>query len=144
MFDVGCLMMTQHLSPSVENGPDLGWKNLFWLFHLFFPFSFFSKGFFFPFFFFILFFLPLKAVDPWRLVVIASDMMYHFQRDPFILGLWWADAVLQWRLASQATAGLQPAIFFWYKHNGTKSGLSEKRCAFNVWVRTNEANVAVL
>lgn len=54
----------------------------------FFPFFFFFffKGFFFPFFFFILFFLPLKAVDPWRLVVIASDMMYHFQRDPFILG----------------------------------------------------------
>lgn len=29
VFAVGCLMMTQHLSVSVENGPDLGWKNLF-------------------------------------------------------------------------------------------------------------------
>lgn len=35
IFDVGCLTMTQHFSVSVENGPDLGWKNLFWLFHLF-------------------------------------------------------------------------------------------------------------
>lgn len=84
MFDVGCLTMTQHLSLSVENGPDLGWKNLFRLFHLFF-FFFFLNGIFFPFAFFSPF-LRLKAVDPWRLAVIASDMTTF--KEIFYIGLW--------------------------------------------------------
>lgn len=39
------------------------------------------------------------------------------------------------------TVGLQPTISFWHNYfdNGTKSGISEKRCTFNFWV-TQSAN----
>lgn len=85
--------MTQHLSVSAENGPDLGWKNLFRPFHLF-------NGTFFP--LFLLFFFLLKAVDPWRLVLIVSDMMYHTLKNMLYVGLW----------QLQATIGLQPDVLF--------------------------------
>lgn len=68
--------MTQHLSASVENGPDLGTKNLPRLFQLF---NGTSPPPPFPFYHFILWLL--EAVDAWRLVIIVSEMMYHALND---------------------------------------------------------------
>lgn len=71
MFDVGCLMMTQHSSVSAENGSDLGRKNLFRLFHLF------NGTVFTPLFPFCSYFFPsAESYGSLETIITVSDMCF--------------------------------------------------------------------
>lgn len=100
VFDVGCLLMTQHLSVSLENGPDLGWKNLFRLRHLF------NGTFLFPFSLFLFFFFfsapGCRAIE----IYLLRDMTYHTRNVPLKYTLCWqADKV---SMTSRTAATLRP------------------------------------
>lgn len=111
--------MTQHLSVSAENGDDLGWKNLFRLFHLF------SGTFYFLFLISPLsFFLVLKATDPWRLVFIVGDILYHALRYTMFVCEKQIESFSHIQAIIASCFALVQFI-----DNGTKSGTSEKRCA---------------
>ena len=71
---------------------------------------------------------------PWRLVIIASDMMYHLLNG--LLSSIVTDGCSVSVTLSFA-ADLQPAISTWYNNldSGTESGISEKRWAFDVLVK---------
>lgn len=93
--------MTQLSSVSAENGPDLGWKNLFWLFHLLGD-TFFKS---------LLFLLPSKAADQRRLVITVSDMMFPALRDLVTAG---CSVSLVFGLT-----GLEPVTSLWYSNTDT-------------------------
>lgn len=87
IFDVGCLMMTQHFSVSVENGPDLGWKNLFWLFHLFMVLFFSPRSSFLFIFTFFILFSAFESCGSWRLVIFSDTTYRHLK----YISLWTFD-----------------------------------------------------
>lgn len=108
---------------SAENGDDLGWKNLFRLFHLF-------SG---TFLLFLIsplsFLLVLKATDPWRLVFIVGDILYHalrytmfvcekhiesFSHIQAIIGRWYNLLTMVLNLAHQRS--VVHSFFFLFSH----------------------------
>lgn len=106
---------------SAENGDDLGWKNLFRLFHLFSGTFFFKSP---PLSFLKRFLLVLKATDPWRLVLIVGDILYHALRYTMFVCEKQIESFSHIQAIIASCFALVQFI-----DNGTKSSTSEKRCA---------------